>query len=165
MKRKLGVLLCCAVIAGFLLIMWRMDSNREVLFSVKLSKDELKANGKDEILVEFTVTDKDGKPRSGDDVLVIKAKGYGSTKVTRVKTDENGRASFVYYSYNENEFQPAVLNQILLSDVSVGKVIGVYKRAIVDIPVISDDSLDKASEHEDDGKDKNSENDEYIELN
>ena len=90
-------------------------------------------------------------------------------KVTRVKTDDNGQASFEYYSYKENSFQPAGMNQIQLSDASVGRIIGVYKRYWIDIPVVSPQAgtdVDGESEGKDSsGGQEDDDGDGYVQFN
>ena len=137
MKAKLIALGIMALVGLIGFVIWKIETDRQVVFEVEKSPEQLVADGKDVMTIRFTIRNPDGTPRKGDNVLVIKTKGHGSTKVTRVKTDENGQASFDYYSYKESSFKPAEMNQIQLSDVSVGKIIGVYKRHWIDIPVES----------------------------
>jgi len=132
----LGAMLAIGLLlAGF----WSIDNAREVVFEVRVTPAELKADRQDSALVEFTVTNPDGSPRAGDNVLILRIQGHGSTKVTRVKTDEHGKASFTYHSYQESSFTPAMVNQIQLSNVSVGRIVGVYKRHQVYIPVVPEE--------------------------
>jgi len=131
------------LIAGLLLAgVWYIENDLEVIFDVRVTPAELKANRQDSAIVEVTVKNPDGSPRAGDNVLILRIKGHGSTKVTRVKTDEHGKASFTYHSYQESSFTPAMINQIQLSDVSVGRIVGVYKRHQVYIDVVPEEQSD-----------------------
>ncbi|MBB6672981.1 hypothetical protein [Cohnella nanjingensis] len=156
MKKKWITLLVIALLAGVITILWRVDENREIVFEVKLAPDQMTADGKSSVNVQIQVTNTDGTPRSGDDLQIIRLKGHGQLSVSRVKTDRNGHASFVYFSYRASSFTPAMTNEIMLSDVSVGKIVGVYKRHALEIPV-----LEPAGEDSDKG---GTDGDGYISL-
>lgn len=136
MKSKLIILGVCLLVAGLLALQGWVDGKREIRFAVRLEREQLTADGRDELRVEVEVRNPDGKPRAGDTLQLVRLAGHGQLRVSRIKTDAEGKAGFTYYSYRATSFTPAMINRILISDVSVGKIVGVYKRHVIDIPVV-----------------------------
>jgi len=152
MKKKWIALLVIVLMAGVMTILWRIDDNRKIVFDVTFAPEQMVADGKSSVTVQIQVNNVDGTPRSGDELQIIRMKGHGQLSVSRVKTDRNGQASFAYFSYRASSFTPVMTNEIMLSDVSVGKIVGVYKRHVFEIPVIEPEVDDSdPSGNDDDG--------------
>jgi len=145
MKAKLITIAAVLALAGILVLIGWVDGRRSVHFSVELQPTQLVANGKDSVLVVVRVTDPDGTPRSGDILNLIRQSGHGQLREKKIKTNAQGEASFTYYSYRDTAFTPAMLNQIQIMDTSIGKIVGVYKRHVIDIPVVKSEEDNEPS--------------------
>jgi len=135
MKARGWIWLAALACAGVLLVVGIAENRREVVIQARLETDALPADGKSVMKVRVTVTDPDGTPRAGDELTLVRTEGHGQLKANRIRTDARGQASFEYYSYREGAFTPIVTNRIAITDISVGKIVGVKKKAFVDIPV------------------------------
>ncbi|GGD72066.1 Ig-like domain-containing protein [Paenibacillus nasutitermitis] len=142
MKTKLILLLIVALFAGLLTGIWFIENKREIVVEVELDPKELVADGKSQITFHITVTNPDGSPRAGDELGLVRMKGYGQLKASRVKTDAEGKASIDYYSYRVGSYSPAVTNEIMVTDDSVGRIIGIKKRVLFDVPVVEPEKSD-----------------------
>ncbi|GBF74259.1 hypothetical protein PA598K_02595 [Paenibacillus sp. 598K] len=145
MKAKLITIAAVLALAGILVLIGWIDGRRSVHFSVELQPTQLIANGKDSVIIGVKVTNPDGTPRSGDTLNLIRLSGHGQLREKKIKTNAQGEASFTYYSYRDTSFTPAMLNQVQVVDTSIGKIVGVYKRYVIDIPVVKSDEDNEPS--------------------
>ncbi|WP_391574000.1 hypothetical protein [Cohnella sp.] len=157
MRSKGWIWLAVLVFAAVLVVIGLLENNREVVIRSSLETETLPADGKSVMKVRITVTNPDGTPRGGDELTLVRTEGYGQLKASRIKTNADGEVSFDYYSYREGPFTPIVDNRIAITDISVGKIIGIKKKAFVDIPVVKPSGTDAEGE-EDGGKPKPNKN-------
>jgi len=148
-KTKLLLLLVVALFAGLLTGIWYVENKRKIVFEVQLAPKELVADGKSQITFEITVKNPDGSPRAGDELGLVRMKGYGQLKASRIKTDAEGKASVDYYSYRIGSYSPAETNEIMVTDNSVGRIIGIKKRFLFDVPVVEPEKSDMQPGQED----------------
>lgn len=105
-KRKLIILL---VIALLFFLGWSFDSVRAREFEIKVvsvSPEVGVADGQTPVTVELLVSRK-GTPCE-DHILYGMSLNGGSFRAKRVKTDENGIATFIYYPYFKSELNDLV---------------------------------------------------------
>ena len=137
----------CLVVLMFYGI-WRWESAREIVVTMSMEPETLIADGRSFATLRFLVTDPDGTPRAEDVMTLVRTKGHGQLKANRIKTDENGVAEVDYYSYRDGPFTPVMTNEIMVTHISAGKIVGVKKQFHFEIPL----SLPEETEDGNDGK-------------
>jgi len=119
------------------------------MMEVTYEPDPLLADGRSYATMQIKVTNPDGSPRPGDELSLVRTKGHGQLKVNRVKTDSNGIATVDYYSYRGGQFTPIMINEIMVTDLSVGKIIGIKKSARFEIALKEPDGTEQTEPEQD----------------
>ena len=133
-KRKLIILL---IIGLRLFLGWGFDSIRAQEFTIEvvsMSSEYGVADGQTPITIELRVT-QNGEPCEGHILYGLSLTG-GSFRAKRVKTDENGIATFMYYPYYKSVLNDLVDVTLHFEDESNSILVVVPAELDVVIPMV-----------------------------
>ena len=136
-KRKLVILL---IIALMLFLSWGFDSIRAKEFTIEvvsMSSEYGIADGQTPITIELRVT-YNGEPCE-DHILYGLSLTGGSFRAKRVKTDENGIATFTYYPYYKSVLNDLVDVTLHFEDESNSILVVVPAELDIVIPMVEPD--------------------------
>lgn len=93
------------------------------------------ADGRNQVIVTLHVTE-DGKPRANDLVQSWLGRGGGLLIPSWVVTDQNGKAQITYTPNPYSPYDPQDFVEINISDTSIGRIIEVDKREVVQVALL-----------------------------
>jgi len=106
--KKHKKLFACLIVAVVIAVCFGVDlgiSKTYKMEVVAMSEEVVYADNKRPVTIDVVLTQFD-KPIANHNLYAV-AVGGGRLKANRVRTDENGMASFVYVPYTANRFMPA----------------------------------------------------------
>ena len=146
--RKLIILV---IIALLLFLGWGFDSIRAQEFTIEvvsMSSEFGVADGQTPITIELRVT-QNGEPCEGHVLYGLSLTG-GSFRAKRVKTDENGIATFMYYPYYKSVLNDLVDVTLHFEDESNSILVVVPAELDIVIPMVEPDE-DNSDKQTNDG--------------
>jgi len=116
---------------------WVLDyvAAGEVHVSAQFKPSVLPADGFTTGALTVHVTGSGGAPRVGDTVEVLD-EGLGFFDRTRALTDKNGVAVYVYTPARASAYSPAASAPVLITDISLGRLIEFDKVSTFTIPIV-----------------------------
>jgi len=116
---------------------WILDfeASGKVHVAIQIKPSVLPGDGFTTGDLTVRVTGPDGAPRVGDTVEVLD-EGLGYFDRTRALTDKNGAAVYVYTPARSTVYTPAAPARVLVTDISLGRLIEFDKVTDFMIPVV-----------------------------
>ena len=117
--KKQKKLFVCLLIVAFIAVFFGIDFCIAKTYKMEvqaMSEEIVYADNKKPVEIDIALT-RFGKPVEKHNLYAV-AEGGGRLKANRVRTDENGVASFVYVPYTSNRFMPAAPITIRIIDES-----------------------------------------------
>ena len=93
------------------------------------------ADGRNQVLITLHVTE-DGEPRADDLIQSWLGVGGGLLIPNWVVTDENGMAQITYTPNPYSPYDPQEFVEINVSDTSIGQIVEVDKREVVQVSLL-----------------------------